>query len=81
MNTREIIQKIREWKVLREVNRQLLQDDQISSLIHEKMDRLSVKFEIARQKAFCKPWYGIPHTLHVNQLESDRTRYYDICRN
>tara|TARA_B100001250_G_scaffold133714_2_gene114289 strand:- start:1079 stop:1246 length:168 start_codon:yes stop_codon:yes gene_type:complete len=50
MNTREIIQKIREWKVLREVNRQLLQDDQISSLIHEKMDRLSVKFEIARQR-------------------------------
>ena len=50
MNTREILQKIREWKVLREVNRQLLQDDQIDNLIHEKMDRLSVKFEIARQR-------------------------------
>ena len=50
MNTREILQKIREWKVLREVNRQLLQVDQIDNLIHEKMDRLSVKFEIARQR-------------------------------
>ena len=50
MTLEQIEQKIREWKVLRETNRLIVNDPQIDRIIHERIERLSHKFEVLRTK-------------------------------
>ena len=50
MTLEQIEQKIREWKVLRETNRLIVNDPQIDRIIHERIERLSHKFEVLRSK-------------------------------
>jgi len=50
MTAEQIEQKIREWKVLRETNRLIVSDPQIDRIIHERIERLSHRFEVLRAK-------------------------------
>ena len=50
MTAEQIEQKIREWKVLRETNRLIVNDPQIDRIIHERLDNLAYKYEVQRLK-------------------------------
>ena len=50
MTLEQIGQKIREWKVLRDTNRLIVNDPQIDRIIHERIERLSHRFEGLRAK-------------------------------
>ena len=50
MTAEEIAHKIREWKVLRETNRLIVNDPQIDRIIHERLNNLAYKYEVQRLK-------------------------------
>tara|TARA_B100000427_G_C15328471_1_gene515734 strand:+ start:386 stop:565 length:180 start_codon:yes stop_codon:yes gene_type:complete len=59
MTLEQIEQKIREWKVLREANRLLVNDPQIDKIIHEKLDNLAHDYELERLKVQNQKIYEI----------------------
>jgi len=59
MTLEQIEQKIREWKVLRETNRLIVNDPQIDRIIHERLERLAHRFEALRSKEQKRKIYEI----------------------